>query len=72
MILVLSQIDIFCVVACPENSIFGFSEFMKGVVTPHEILLALNPNMEWKAEIFSDFNRIKEEDTKFNPTEEDL
>lgn len=34
-------IDLFIIIACPQNSFYTFKEFNMHVVTPHEALMAL-------------------------------
>ena len=41
------EIDVFCLVACPENSLLDNREFMKPIVTPYELLLALDSKSIW-------------------------
>lgn len=41
------EIDVFCIVSCPENSLLDTREFMRPVVTPYEMLIALDPETTW-------------------------
>ena len=42
------EIDSFVLIACPENSLLDSREFLKPVVTPYELTLALNPEFSWE------------------------
>ncbi|XP_029979700.1 2-(3-amino-3-carboxypropyl)histidine synthase subunit 2 [Sphaeramia orbicularis] len=52
------EIDIFVLVACPENSLLDSSEFYKPVVTPFEMEVACNRNREWSEEYVTDFRHL--------------
>lgn len=52
------EIDIFVLVACPENSLLDSSEFYKPVVTPFEMEVACNKNREWSQEYVTDFRHL--------------
>ncbi|XP_022609749.1 2-(3-amino-3-carboxypropyl)histidine synthase subunit 2 [Seriola dumerili] len=52
------EIDIFVLIACPENSLLDSSEFYKPVVTPFEMEVACNKNREWSEEYVTDFRRL--------------
>lgn len=52
------EIDIFVLIACPENSLLDTSEFYKPVVTPFEMEVACNKNREWSEEYVIDFQRL--------------
>ena len=41
------EIDAFCLIACPENSLLDAREFMSPIVTPYELLLALDLDSIW-------------------------
>ncbi|XP_061191855.1 2-(3-amino-3-carboxypropyl)histidine synthase subunit 2-like [Saccostrea echinata] len=49
------EIDVFVLVACPENSLLDSSEFYKPVVTPFEMELACNSNLEWDGNYVTSF-----------------
>ncbi|XP_047424695.1 2-(3-amino-3-carboxypropyl)histidine synthase subunit 2 [Mugil cephalus] len=49
------EIDIFVLIACPENSLLDSSEFYKPVVTPFEMEVACNKKREWSEEYVTDF-----------------
>ncbi|CAL9697721.1 unnamed protein product [Knipowitschia caucasica] len=52
------EIDIYVLVACPENSLIDSTEFYKPVVTPFEMEVACNPNREWTEEYVTDFRHL--------------
>ncbi|XP_003741614.1 2-(3-amino-3-carboxypropyl)histidine synthase subunit 2 [Galendromus occidentalis] len=52
------EIDIYVYVACPENTFFDSKEFYRPVITPYELEVALNPNREWGAQYFTNFDDI--------------
>ncbi|XP_056155619.1 2-(3-amino-3-carboxypropyl)histidine synthase subunit 2 [Lampris incognitus] len=52
------EIDIFVLIACPENSLLDSSEFYKPVVTPFEMEVACNRNREWSEEYITDFRLL--------------
>ncbi|XP_039983297.1 2-(3-amino-3-carboxypropyl)histidine synthase subunit 2 [Xiphias gladius] len=52
------EIDIFVLIACPENSLLDSSEFYKPVVTPFEMEVACNKNREWSHEYVTDFRHL--------------
>lgn len=52
------EIDIYVLVACPENSLLDSSEFYRPVVTPFEMEVACNSNREWTGEYVTDFRDL--------------
>ncbi|XP_058501916.1 2-(3-amino-3-carboxypropyl)histidine synthase subunit 2 [Solea solea] len=52
------EIDIFVLIACPENTLLDSSEFYKPVVTPFEMEVACNKNREWSEEYVTDFRHL--------------
>lgn len=52
------EIDIFVLIACPENSLLDTSEFYKPVVTPFEMEIACNKKREWSEEYVTDFRHL--------------
>lgn len=52
------EIDIFVLIACPENSLLDSSEFYKPVVTPFEMEVACNKKREWSEEYVTDFQHL--------------
>ncbi|XP_026217355.1 2-(3-amino-3-carboxypropyl)histidine synthase subunit 2 [Anabas testudineus] len=52
------EIDIFVLIACPENSLLDSGEFYKPVVTPFEMEVACNKNRGWSEEYVTDFRHL--------------
>eukprot|EP01133_Synstelium_polycarpum_P002653 gene2653-3059_t len=52
-----SEIDIFVVVACPENSLIDSRDYYRPIATPFELNLALRGE-DWTGEYITDFGRI--------------
>ncbi|KAM4543679.1 2-(3-amino-3-carboxypropyl)histidine synthase subunit 2 [Fundulus diaphanus] len=52
------EIDVFVLIACPENSLLDSSEFYKPVVTPFEMEVACNRDREWSEEYVTDFRHL--------------
>ena len=52
------EVDVFVLVACPENSLLDTTEFYKPVVTPFEMELACNQAREWTGDYVTDFRQI--------------
>ncbi|XP_037550070.1 2-(3-amino-3-carboxypropyl)histidine synthase subunit 2 [Nematolebias whitei] len=52
------EIDVFVLVACPENSLLDSGEFFKPVVTPFEMEVACNRKREWSEEYVTDFRHL--------------
>lgn len=52
------EIDVFVLIACPENSLLDSSEFYKPVVTPFEMDVACNKAREWSEEYVTDFRHL--------------
>lgn len=52
------EIDVYVLVACPENSLLDSSEFYRPVVTPFEMEVACNKNREWNGEYITDFQDL--------------
>ncbi|XP_037829014.1 2-(3-amino-3-carboxypropyl)histidine synthase subunit 2 isoform X1 [Kryptolebias marmoratus] len=52
------EIDVFVLVACPENSLLDSGEFFKPVVTPFEMEVACNRKRAWSEEYVTDFRHL--------------
>ncbi|EGG23753.1 diphthamide biosynthesis protein 2, partial [Cavenderia fasciculata] len=52
-----SEIDMFVIVACAENTIIDSKEYYKPIATPWEVNLALG-NTDWTGEYITDFSRL--------------
>ncbi|RHY32144.1 hypothetical protein DYB32_002824 [Aphanomyces invadans] len=54
-----AEIDVFCLVACAENSLLDNAEFFKPIVTPYELHLALtHGDSEWSGQYKADFQEV--------------
>ncbi len=52
-------IDMYIIIACPEMSIVTFKKWNIHVVTPHEALMALDPDSyPWSSQILTDYNLL--------------
>ncbi|KAM8930108.1 2-(3-amino-3-carboxypropyl)histidine synthase subunit 2 [Pelodytes ibericus] len=52
------EVDIFVLVACPENSLLDSSGFYRPVVTPDEMEVACNPAREWSGYCIMDYREL--------------
>ncbi|XP_063795449.1 2-(3-amino-3-carboxypropyl)histidine synthase subunit 2 [Pseudophryne corroboree] len=52
------EVDIFVLVACPENSMLDSSDFYRPIVTPDEMEVACNPAREWNGCCITDFREL--------------
>ncbi|XP_062335708.1 2-(3-amino-3-carboxypropyl)histidine synthase subunit 2 [Osmerus eperlanus] len=52
------EIDIYVLIACPENSLLDSRDFYKPVVTPYEMEMACNKNREWTGQYVTDFSQL--------------
>lgn len=59
------EIDLFVLVACPENSVVDSKDFMQPVITPYELDLALNKDRDWTGEFTANFHDILPGSEKF-------
>jgi len=53
-----SDIDIFVLIACPENSLLDSKEFFQPIITPFEMELACNPLRQWTGTCDVDFRQL--------------
>jgi diphthamide biosynthesis protein 2 len=53
-----SEIDMFVLVACPENSLLDSKEFFRPIVTPFEMEIALVKGKEWTNTYSADFAEV--------------
>ena len=65
-----AEIDLFVLVACPENSLLDSKEFYKPIVTPYEMQLALQHDREWTGDYRLDFQDIVPELVALEPQRE--
>jgi len=63
-----SDIDIFVLIACAENSLIDSKEFFQPIVTPFEMELACNPHRQWTATCELDFRQLLPGDTSLTVT----
>ncbi|KAJ3112863.1 Diphthamide biosynthesis protein 2 [Phlyctochytrium bullatum] len=54
------EIDVFVLVACPENSLLDSKEFLKPIITPYELDAALNRPDDWFTSYKLDLNEACE------------
>lgn len=52
------EIDVYCLVACPEHSLIDSTDFYRPVVTPYELELACAPAREWGGFLESDYRQL--------------
>ncbi|KAH1166620.1 2-(3-amino-3-carboxypropyl)histidine synthase subunit 2 [Mauremys mutica] len=52
------EVDVFVLVACPQNSLLDSRDFYRPVVTPYELELACNPTREWSSLYVTDFRDL--------------
>lgn len=52
------EIDIFVIVACPENSLLENRDFYRSVITPFELEIALTKGKQWTGEYIIDFSNL--------------
>ena len=52
------EIDVFVLIACPENSLLEHGDFYKPVVTPFEMEVACNRGREWSEDYVTDFRDL--------------
>lgn len=52
------EVDVYVLVACPENSLVDSKEFYRPVVTPFEMEIACNEAREWTGEYITDFQTL--------------
>ncbi|CAL1702605.1 unnamed protein product [Somion occarium] len=61
------EIECFVLVACPENSVIEAKEFLRPIVTPYELDIALQSEPTWTGEYILDFKKILESEPKSLP-----
>ena len=52
------EIDVFVLVACPENSLIDSKEFYKPILTPYEMEIACLETREWTGEYVTEFSEV--------------
>lgn len=65
------NIDIWCILGCDHQGIIvdQYNEYFKPIITPYELLLALNDELTWTGKWVTDFNQVlldmnQEQDSK--------
>ena len=53
-----TEIDVFVLVACPENSLLDSKEYLRPIITPFELDVALNNDREWTGHYYANFSDI--------------
>ncbi|SCU98539.1 LADA_0H13740g1_1 [Lachancea dasiensis] len=56
-------IDVWCILGCGQSGIIvdQFNEFLKPIITPYELTLALNPEVTWTGQWLVDFKQVLQE-----------
>ncbi|XP_062974739.1 2-(3-amino-3-carboxypropyl)histidine synthase subunit 2 isoform X2 [Elgaria multicarinata webbii] len=52
------EVDIFVLVACPQNSLLDSADFYRPLITPYEMELACNPARSWTGSYITDFRHL--------------
>lgn len=52
------EVDVYVLVACPENTLLDSKEFFRPVVTPFELEMALNASREWTGDYTANYGDI--------------
>lgn len=52
------EVDIFVLVACPQNSLLDSTDFYRPLVTPYEMEMACNPARTWIGSYITDFRLL--------------
>lgn len=52
------EVDIFVLVACPQNSLLDSTDFYRPLVTPYEMEMACNPARAWAGSYITDFRHL--------------
>ncbi|PIL34403.1 hypothetical protein GSI_03178 [Ganoderma sinense ZZ0214-1] len=55
------EVETFVLVACPENSLLDAKEFLRPIVTPYELEVALQPEQTWTGRYVLDFEQLLKE-----------
>ncbi len=52
------EIDIYTLIACPENSLLDSRDFYRPIITPFELEVALNSARQWTGDYTTDFRQL--------------
>jgi len=63
------EIECFVIVACPENSVIEAKEFLRPIVTPYELEIALQSEPSWTGKYVLDFKEILSAEKPEGPDE---
>ena len=66
------EIDMFVLIACPENSLIDSKEFYKPIVTPYEMEIACLRKRSWTGDYVTDFRDLLPGSDFFVEAEEDF
>ncbi|KAG6805844.1 hypothetical protein H0H92_013774, partial [Tricholoma furcatifolium] len=61
------EIECFVLVACPENSVIEAKDFLRPIVTPFELEVALQSTPNWTGRYVLDFERLLEDASQDEP-----
>ncbi|XP_052099458.1 2-(3-amino-3-carboxypropyl)histidine synthase subunit 2-like [Mytilus californianus] len=61
------EVDVYVLVACPENTLLDSSEFYKPVVSVYEMEMACNRSREWTGDYHTDFRDILPDGSDYIP-----
>ncbi|KAI0942716.1 hypothetical protein AcW1_003274 [Taiwanofungus camphoratus] len=65
------EIECFVLVACPENSLIEAKEFLRPIITPYELEVALRAEQSWTGRYVLDFDKLLAEHRN-RPEEENV
>lgn len=65
------EVDVFVLIACPENSLLDSKDFLKPVITPFELDVALNANRQWTGAFYANFQHLLPDGKSFVEFEEE-
>lgn len=52
------EIEVYVLIACPENTLLDSADYYQSIVTPFELEVALNEAQEWTGEYVTDFREL--------------
>uniref|UniRef100_A0A0K8S2J4 2-(3-amino-3-carboxypropyl)histidine synthase subunit 2 n=1 Tax=Crotalus horridus TaxID=35024 RepID=A0A0K8S2J4_CROHD len=52
------EVDIFVLVACPQNSLLNSTDYYRPLITPYELEIACNPARTWTGRYVTDFRHL--------------
>ena len=66
------EIDVFVLIACPENSLLDSKEYLKPIITPFELDVALNSNREWTGVYHANFQDLLPDGKSYKEFDEEI